>query len=554
MSYQYNIIYTAGGKVHKTHHSETVDFEIREEINGDILTLTLLPKTDITFQKFEIKDNISFSKESKFFVNGYQSWTVSKEYAPNDDMRDDFNPKFLSVLDKKSFNIRGIWGAGDLTFHEYPEQSGIFYGYSYAYIRNANDIRLFASLSERAGYTIITFNANASTVSVEKDLEGVTYKKGQEITLLELCDIIDNIDNAFDKYFEEAKIDKPRAKRMCGYTTWYNYYTSVTEEIVERDLEAIAKLGSKIDIFQVDDGYERTVGDWLYHDEKKFPSGMKLIADNIHKHDMLAGLWLAPFAATPKSYIYNKHKDWFVKNKNGKIPFASHNWGGFYALDIYNKEVRQYLKEVFDTVLNVWGYDMVKLDFLYACCIIPFNGKSRGEIMCDAMDLIRELCGDKLILGCGVPLAPAFGKVDFCRIGADMALSWGKKPFSREDVSTKHALLNTIFRRELDGRAFLNDPDVFLLRDNNIKMTFEQRKLIAETASLFGNLLFVSDDVSTYNNNQKDCFINVTTRNKADINYVNMDSDGDISIKYTLDGEKKGYCFNINSGDKKVLI
>ena len=99
-----------------------------------------------------------------------------------------------------------------------------------------------------------------------------------------------------------------------------------------------------------------------------------------------------------------------MKNKNGKIPFASHNWGGFYALDIYNKEVRQYLKEVFDTVLNVWGYDMVKLDFLYACCIIPFNGKSRGEIMCDAMDLIRELCGDKLILGCGVPLAPAFGQ------------------------------------------------------------------------------------------------------------------------------------------------
>ena len=139
MSYQYNIIYTAGGKVHKTHHSETVDFEIREEINGDILTLTLLPKTDITFQKFEIKDNISFSKESKFFVNGYQSWTVSKEYAPNDDMRDDFDPKLLSVLDKKSFNIRGIWGAGDLTFHEYPEQSGIFYGYSYAYIRNAKE-------------------------------------------------------------------------------------------------------------------------------------------------------------------------------------------------------------------------------------------------------------------------------------------------------------------------------------------------------------------------------------------------------------------------------
>ena len=44
--------------------------------------------------------------------------------------------------------------------------------------------------------------------------------------------------------------------------------------------------------------------------------------------------------------------------------------------------------------------------------------------MCDAMDLIRECCQDKLVLGCGVPLMPAFGKVDYCRIGADIHLQW----------------------------------------------------------------------------------------------------------------------------------
>ena len=554
MGYKYNIIYNANGKIHKTNRSKTADFEIAEEIKGDIFTLTLLPKTDITFQKFEVTGDISFSQNSKFFVNGYQSWTVSREYTPNEDMRADFNPKFLSVFDKKKLNIRGIWGAGDLTFHKYPEKAGVFYGYSYAYIRNENDIRLFASLSEKNGYTIITFDTNNSSVTIEKDLEGVEYKSGEEINILEICDIIDEIETAFDKYFEIAEIKKPTAKRMCGYTTWYNYYTSVTEEIVKRDLESISKLDSKIDIFQVDDGYERTVGDWLIADNKKFPSGMKSVADNIHSHNMLAGLWLAPFAATPKSYIYRKHKDWFVKDKDGKIPFASHNWGGFYALDIYNEEVRRYLKKVFDTVLNTWGYDMVKLDFLYACCIIPYNNKSRGEIMCDAMELLRSLCGDKLILGCGVPLAPAFGKVDFCRIGADMALSWNKKPFSREDVSTKHALLNTIFRRQLDGRAFLNDPDVFLLRDNNIKMPFSQRKLIAKTASLFGNLLFVSDNVSTYNNEQKECFATVTSQNKAKIKYVDMNRNGDISIKYSLDGKNIGYCLNINNGTEKKYV
>ena len=64
MSYQYNIIYTAGGKVHKTHHSETVDFEIREEINGDILTLTLLPKTD--FKNSRLKIISHFQKKANF--------------------------------------------------------------------------------------------------------------------------------------------------------------------------------------------------------------------------------------------------------------------------------------------------------------------------------------------------------------------------------------------------------------------------------------------------------------------------------------------------------
>jgi hypothetical protein len=57
--------------------------------------------------------------------------------------------------------------------------------------------------------------------------------------------------------------------------------------------------------------------------------------------------------------------------------------------------------------------------------MIPRNGKSRGEIMWEAMDLIRDFVGpEKLVLGCGVPLATAFRKVDYCRIGSDVAPWW----------------------------------------------------------------------------------------------------------------------------------
>jgi alpha-galactosidase len=54
--------------------------------------------------------------------------------------------------------------------------------------------------------------------------------------------------------------------------------------------------------------------------------------------------------------------------------------------------------------LNEWGYHMVKLDFLYSVCLIPTKTKTRGQIMTEAMKFLRECVGDKLILGCGVPL------------------------------------------------------------------------------------------------------------------------------------------------------
>lgn len=546
---QFNFVYKINGETKSTHDADNDDFTVDCTQENGCLLVTLLPKADIEFEKFELSLAAEYTPMCRIFTNGYQSWTVSREYAPKDRM-DEFEPR-VHRLEKKKINPLGIWCAGDLTFHDYPERDGIFYGYSYGYIRQGGDITLYASLSERAGYTIITFDTNESSVTVGKDLQGVTFTDRAQVLSLLICS--GDYDSVFDRYFELMDIAKPRVQRSSGYTTWYNYYTNVTEDIVRRDLDSIARLGQDIDFFQIDDGYERAVGDWLVHSEKKFPSGMKAVADEIHAHNMKAGLWLAPFAAVPRSELFRKHRDWLVRDSSGKMHFASHNWGGFFALDIYNERVREYLREVFDTVLGVWGYDMVKLDFLYACCIIPVHGKSRGEIMCDAMDFLRELCGDKIILGCGVPLAPAFGKVDFCRIGADMGLCWENKAFSREDVSTQHALLNAVFRRHLDGRAFLNDPDVFLLRDNNIKMPAAKRELIAEVNSLCGNLLFVSDDVAEYSQRQKRIFSETVNRPKAKITATRIDINDNISVDYSLEGENKNLTFNIKSGEKRLI-
>ncbi len=539
MDLKYSFEYVVDGKLIKTNIGSNNDFMLKVAQDDVRLSVAVLPKRKIEFKKFELIVDYKVHSDERIYTNGYQSWTVSREYSPNESM-DEFNPRFLGIK-KSKFNPIGIWGAGDLMWHDYPEKQGVFYGYSYAYIRNDNKLTLFGSLSERAGYTVFTFDTNNNTLTIAKDLEGACFDKEKRV--LDLAVIKDDYESAFNRYFSLMNIAKPRVDRSCGYTTWYNYYTNVTHDIVKRDLKAISKLDTDIDIFQIDDGYERTVGDWLETDPVKFPEGMKVVADSIHKNNMLAGLWLAPFGVTPKSHIFKTHKDWLVTDEKGKYHFSSHNWGGFYALDIYNKEVRAHLKNVFDTVLNKWGYDMVKLDFLYACCQRPIHNKTRGEIMCDAMDLIREWCGDKIILGCGVPLAPAFGKVDFCRIGADVGLCWENKAFSREDVSTQNTLTNTIYRRHLDGRAWLNDPDVFLLRDNNIKMPLSKRKIVAKVNSLLGNLLFVSDDVSTYSDEQMKIFMDTIRCDKAKIISAEI-----VDHIATICTENEEFKFNILEG------
>ncbi len=548
--FKYYFEYECGGRILTSRAQKNAAFDIVSSYENGRLTVDLCPKEKISFKTFKITFDYDFKSSSKIFVNGYQSWTDSREYAVNEKM------DLLNIVNefalKTSINKNtGLGRSGDLFFCKHPKNPGEFYGYSYGYVRLGSCVDLFASLSERSGYTIIRFDVNNKKITVEKDLQGVEYSAKE--TVVDFVNIKGEYDKVFDRWFELMHIECRQKERMCGYTTWYNYYGNINEEIVERDLNSISKLDDKIDIFQIDDGYQKAIGDWLNTNVARFPNSMKHTADLIHGYNMKAGLWLAPFGATKQSFIYKEHPDWLVKDENGKPVLAGANWGRFYAVDFLNDEAAKYIRHVFDVVLNQWGFDMVKLDFLYAACITPRNNKSRGQLMCEAMDFIRDCVGDKLILGCGVPLMPAFGKVDFCRVGADVCLDWRfNKMGVREDVSTANTVNCTVFRRGLNGRGFMNDPDVFLLRDENTKLTFEQRKLLAQINSVFGSLLFVSDNVANYNELQKQAFSNAVCKKDIKIESAEIVEKDVISAVYYENGVKHQMKFNYKNGKSYI--
>lgn len=548
MTFQNNtflIKYSANGSKFECKGTFCKHFSLAALDSENGLKVILKPTSPVIIEKCELILPYSYTSTDKIFANGFQSWTDSKEYSPSQKMD---NLKKICLDFANNFPSIGLNCSGDYQFHKYSSKRGVFYGYSYGYIKRGLNIDLFGSLSERNGYTVFTFDTNKQNIIIQKELENVVIS--EEYVLFDLVQISDNYDSAFDKYFELMNVVCSYKVKKSGYTTWYNYYKHINESIVAHDLDAISKLESKIDIFQIDDGYQHAIGDWLTTDIAKFPNGMKAVADQIHDKKMLAGLWLAPFAVCANSDIYAQHRDWLICDKKGKPRVAGPNWGSFYCLDISKEEVRTHIRNVFDTVLNKWGYDMVKLDFLYAAGEFAIHNKSRGQLMCEAMDFIRECVGSKLLLGCGVPLMPAFGKVDFCRIGADLSLSWRRKPYAlREDVSTPNTLECTIFRRHLNGRAFQNDPDVFLLRDDNIKMNLNQRKLATKINQICGSLLFTSDNVGNYSDEQVRIFNE--TISKSDIKVIDAEFIGTseiVSLKYNENNVAKELKFNMNNG------
>ena len=358
-------------------------------------------------------------------------------------------------------------------------------------------------------------------------------------------------DEVFDRYFAKMNVKPLTDKKIKGYTSWYNYYQNINEKIILRDLDAISEKTDKVNTFQIDDGYQTAVGDWLSINKTKFPNGMKPIVEKIHAKGWQAGLWLAPFGAQKGSKLASEHSDWLVKGKNDKPIMVGANWGGFYAIDIDNADARAYIKNVFDTVLNDWGFDLVKLDFLYATAVVPLHNKTRGQLAYESIDFLRECVGDKQILGCGVQQMPCFGKVEYMRIGADMALGWKHKFFRnlthREDVSTPNAIHNSVYRRCLNNRAFLCDPDVFLLRRSNIKFTFEQQKVLAKFIKLFGSVLFMSDNVDEYDDEQMAVFNDTLADDDMQIVAIN-ETNNKLFIDYTQNGEPHTLGFCVTDG------
>ena len=106
-----------------------------------------------------------------------------------------------------------------------------------------------------------------------------------------------------------------------------------------------------------------------------------------------------------------------------------------------------------------------------------------------------------------------------------------------------------MFRSIFNNQLFGNDQDVFLLRNENIKLSFEQRKALTTINALFGSVLMTSYDIATYDDEQKkvlDHALKVFKEAKVD-SWTTIDK-GHVEVKYHIDEEKHSFVYDVKKG------
>lgn len=539
-----SIVYSVDGKKREYSFREScenkdlvITFNSESDSKDIIMNIRIFPKTKLEIVSLFIEMDEKIKEDASVYLNGYQTWTNSREFKISESI-----PKLRRIAKP----IMSVYGDYDF----YDTNKNCLQSYTYTYIKEESIIKLIGSLSEKTGYTIFEYDKVKKSIKIIKDCAGLILEREYDAFYLFITEGEEN--EVFDRYFGAMKFKKPKAENCTGWTSWYNYYTKITEEIVIDNLNAFRSRNIPIDIFQIDDGYQEALGDWL-NVNNKFPRGMKFVVEEIKESGYKAGIWLAPFVCDKKSLIYRSHPEWVL----GKAGFNP-GWNGFfYVMDIYNEGFRNYLRKVFHTVLEEWNYDMVKLDFLYAAALIKRKDKTRGQIMYEAMEFLRELAGEKLILGCGVPLGSSFGFVDYCRIGSDVSLFWEDRLLGcvhyRERVSTINAIESTIGRRHLNGRAFLNDPDVFILRSNNNKLNNYQKYTLFLLNLILGGLVFTSDNLKDYSEEELKLYKSIfPIKEKRIKSVVNSEA---LEVHFTIDENEYLVLSNLyNRHDISVAI
>ena len=365
-----------------------------------------------------------------------------------------------------------------------------------------------------------------SKVTLEITDKGKNWKKGElqaQIEIITASSFV-NAKNTILAYF-----GRPMQEKFLGWESWYNYYEKIDENLILSDLNQINQspnliklAGQKFPeykkVFQIDDGWQISLGDWNCN-TNLFPSGLKSLTQKIEENGYIPGIWCAPLIIDIRSKFAIEHPDYILRDKKGNLVKAGWNprWGVngiYYCLDLSHDGVQKHLKNLMNKIINEWGFRYIKLDFLFAGMLYGSFAKNNAayenfHIVSKILTEIKKNNEGKDIyyLGCGMPMEMGFKNFPLSRIGCDTYEHWDNSLMRRirwnGRASAYLNLKDTLGKALWNGTVFQCDPDVIFIRTNKCSLTLEEKKIIAFVNSVFGSQIMFSDNLNLTTEEEK---------------------------------------------------
>ncbi|HEX5150404.1 MAG TPA: glycoside hydrolase family 36 protein [Parafilimonas sp.] len=445
--------------------STTIMFEaICKNVSGHDLIIRSIEPLRVIGQEGGI---LSMPGVSKCITNGemyFDAGTIH-EFGTNEDAVTSGNLKGVklanSSISAQSETIHSWWNAG--LFSGYGKE-GIVIGYP------ENNVGLGNLLIARTSANQVSFIAESVYAPQLVLQPGKTISSN-----IVMINTAANPYKALEDYADiTGKINKAGTHSIVnGWCSWFYTLSKVSEEEVLTNTAFAAKHLKPfgLEYIQIDEGFQKWHGEW--EGNERFPHGMKWLADKIKGYGFKPGLWISPYVISEPAEVFQKHPEWLLKNADGSlkrignweegtVPPADEN-PKRYGLDITHPEAAKWLHDLINTIVNDWGYAMIKIDFVAWSILAAEHyydpAVSAAQVYRKGMEIMRNAAGDKChILECG-PGSITTGLIDSMRIELDVnygfaGTAWDTY-FLHPASSTSAAAKRFYFHK----RTWVNDAD-----------------------------------------------------------------------------------------------
>ena len=267
--------------------------------------------------------------------------------------------------------LTGVAPAGEkrIPARVVSQDNGIMYT-QMGFVSAANIYNLFDVNTD----IMIQFPKEGTLARNESDVKlmdvNIPLIAGPEISLFKeyYTDVVGLADNQITEFKPVFKpIPERFSKALTGWSSWYCYYMSPTQEDLVQETDALAQKLKPygLEYVQLDAAYTRgEEANWLNWNKELYPKGGKWWFDRIKKDGLKPGLWINIYGdnyANP-SMADKYPENFYLRDKNGKLsPVCCSADTTVVRFDYTNPEViEKHLKPMFETLVNEWGLAYLK--------------------------------------------------------------------------------------------------------------------------------------------------------------------------------------------------